>query len=100
VSFKFKTSSISSAPRSSSAWDRPLPDPPRAMMPKDFGQYGHYRPGALADNAAMPISFAGRAACEECHADVVEGRAGHKHEHVGCEACHGALAAHAETRAE
>ncbi len=66
-----------------------------AMIPKDFGQYGHYRPGALADNAAMPISFAGRAACEECHADVVEGRAGHRHEHVGCEACHGALAAHA-----
>jgi hypothetical protein len=67
-----------------------------AMIPKDFGQYGHYRPGALADNAARPISFAGRAACEECHADVVESRAGHKHEHVGCEACHGALAAHAD----
>lgn len=66
------------------------------MVPKDFGEYGHYRAGALADNAARPISFAGRAACEECHSDVVESRAGHKHEHVGCEACHGALAAHAE----
>jgi len=66
------------------------------MVPKDFGAYGHYRAGALADNAARPISFAGRAACEECHSDVAESRTGHKHEHVGCEACHGALAEHAQ----
>jgi hypothetical protein len=66
------------------------------LIPKDFGEYGHYRPGALADNAALPLVFAGRAACEECHSDVVESRAGHKHEHVACEACHWALAAHAE----
>ena len=67
-----------------------------AMVPTDFGRYGHYRPGALADNAAGPISYAGRAVCEECHSDVVESRRGSKHEQVGCEACHGPLAAHAE----
>ncbi len=42
------------------------------------------------------MSFAGRAACEECHEEVVEARKGSKHAQVNCEACHGALAAHAE----
>jgi hypothetical protein len=65
------------------------------MVPKGFGMYGHYREGALEDNRARPIAFAGRAACEECHADVAELRVGSRHERVNCEACHGALAAHA-----
>ena len=42
------------------------------MVPKGFGAYGHYRAGALADNAARPPAFGGRAACEECHSDVAE----------------------------
>ncbi len=65
------------------------------LVPKDFGVLGHFRQGALADNRSRPIVFAGRAACEECHGDVVEARKGSKHARVGCEACHGALAAHA-----
>ena len=65
------------------------------MVPKDFGVLGHYRLGALADAAARPVSFAGRAACEECHSDVVDARKGSKHAGVNCEACHGPLAAHA-----
>jgi hypothetical protein len=65
------------------------------MVPNGFGAYGHYRPGALADNRARTISFAGRAACEECHSDVAELRAGSRHEKIGCEACHGPLAGHA-----
>ncbi len=66
------------------------------LIPKNFGEYGHYRPGALADNQARPVSFAGRVACEECHSEVVEERNGSRHDRVNCEACHGALAAHAE----
>lgn len=65
------------------------------MVPKGFGTYGHYREGALADNRARPLTFAGHAACEECHVDVVELRVGSRHQRVNCEACHGALAAHA-----
>ena len=64
-------------------------------MPRGFGKYGHYREGALADNRARTPAFAGRAACEECHTDVAELRVGSRHERVNCEACHGALAAHA-----
>lgn len=66
-----------------------------AFVPKDFGTHGHYRAGALLDNQNAPLRFAGRAACEECHTDVVAARRGSKHEGIGCEACHGALAAHA-----
>jgi hypothetical protein len=66
------------------------------LVPKGFGAYGHYRSGALADNRARKFSFAGHAACEECHTDVAELRTGSRHEQVGCEACHGPLARHAE----
>lgn len=65
------------------------------FVPKGFGEYGHYRAGAILDNQNRPLHFAGRAACEECHTDVVAARHGSKHERIGCEACHGALAAHA-----
>jgi hypothetical protein len=65
------------------------------MVPKGFGIHGHYRDGALADNRARALSFAGHAACGECHGDVVELRVGSKHQRVNCEACHGPLAAHA-----
>jgi hypothetical protein len=68
------------------------------FVPAGFGQYGHYRAGALADNrdpVRHPVRYAGRAACEDCHGDVVEARKGSRHERIGCEACHGPSAKHA-----
>lgn len=65
-------------------------------IPKDFGIYGHYRAGALDDNRDHPLVFAGHAACEECHADVVAVRTGSRHARIRCETCHGPLAKHAE----
>jgi len=65
------------------------------LVPRDFGLYGHYRAGALADVRSLPLHYAGRAACAECHDDVVKARAGSAHQKVGCEACHGPLAVHA-----
>ena len=66
------------------------------LVPKGFGLYGHYRAGALADNRVRAPRFAGRAACIECHTDERDALKGGKHAGVGCEACHGALAKHAE----
>lgn len=66
------------------------------LVPPGFGLYGHYRPGALADNMHRPLQFAGAVACADCHPDVVEARKGSKHARIGCEACHGALDAHAK----
>jgi len=65
------------------------------FVPRDFGVLGHYRAGALGEIAARPPSFAGRAACADCHTDVLEKQKGSRHAAVGCEACHGALAKHA-----
>jgi hypothetical protein len=65
------------------------------MVPKDFGTYGHYRAGALKDNADRQIQYAGHAACVDCHAPIQEMRAGGKHAGIGCESCHGPLARHA-----
>ncbi len=65
------------------------------MVPRSFGQYGHYRGNAIKEAAARPIVYAGRDACADCHADILKTKASGKHAKLGCEACHGALAKHA-----
>jgi predicted CXXCH cytochrome family protein len=65
------------------------------LVPQGFGVYGHYRAGAIEENRVRPAAFAGRAACVECHADVPGAMQGGKHLAINCEACHGALGAHA-----
>jgi cytochrome c7-like protein len=65
------------------------------FVPKDFGVYGHYRAGALDDARARPVTFAGQAACVECHSDIGDLRKTSRHATVSCEACHGPLATHA-----
>jgi hypothetical protein len=66
------------------------------VVPKSFGQYGHYRGAAIAEAAARPIAHAGHDVCEACHTDVVEQKKQGRHVVVPCEACHGALASHAD----
>jgi hypothetical protein len=66
-----------------------------AVIPKAFGQYGHYRPGALASVRQRPISYAGQDACLMCHEEQAKARAAGKHAHVACEACHGPQDKHA-----
>jgi hypothetical protein len=63
-------------------------------VPNGFGEYGHYRTGALADNQAPPLVHAGRASCQACHAAPATTLRGGKHALLGCEACHGPLGLH------
>lgn len=65
------------------------------FIPKGFGEFGHYRSGALADNRGKQVVFAGRKACLECHTDVEEAQKGSRHATLSCEVCHGAQSAHA-----
>ena len=65
------------------------------MVPRDFGLYGHFRPGAIVEAAAKPSVYAGQAICADCHSDVQKLRATNKHKAVACEACHGPLGKHA-----
>ena len=66
------------------------------VVPKTFGEYGHYRGAAIAEIAAKPVKFAGHETCETCHADILSIKAPGKHANVNCEACHGPLAKHAD----
>ncbi|MBZ5611507.1 MAG: cytochrome c family protein [Acidobacteriia bacterium] len=68
----------------------------RMVIPAEFGKYGHFRPAALDEIRAHPVKFAGRQACEACHSDQADVKSKGKHANLGCEACHGALARHAE----
>jgi hypothetical protein len=65
------------------------------LVPDDYGRLGPYRMSALAANQARPIVYAGQVACLDCHTDVGEIRRANAHARVGCESCHGPLAAHA-----
>jgi hypothetical protein len=65
------------------------------MVPAGFGELGHYRPGAIGTNQQRRLHFAGRAACTECHSEIATALVAAKHGKIGCEACHGPLAAHA-----
>jgi hypothetical protein len=65
------------------------------VVPKTFGQYGHYRAAAIGEIAAHQARFAGHETCEACHADVLEKKKAGRHANVNCEACHGPLENHA-----
>jgi len=67
-----------------------------AVVPRSFGEYGHYRGAAMAEIAARPVAFAGHDVCENCHSDIADQKKLGKHAVVACEACHGAQARHAD----
>ena len=66
------------------------------VVPKTFGEYGHYRGAAIGEIAARPVHYAGHDTCETCHADIAETKKAGKHTTVNCEACHGPLQIHAD----
>ena len=66
------------------------------LVPKSFGQFGHYRADAVTEIAARPIKFAGHESCEGCHAVVLDKKKNGKHAGVNCEACHGPQAQHVD----
>jgi hypothetical protein len=59
------------------------------LIPASFGQYGHYRGDALADNALPEIHYAGQTACFDCHQDIQDLKAADVHSRIHCETCHG-----------
>lgn len=66
------------------------------VIPRTFGQYGHYRAAAIGEIAQHPLHYAGHEACETCHSDIATTKNAGKHAHVNCEACHGPQAKHAD----
>ena len=70
------------------------------LVPPTFGEFGHYRGAAIAENAARPIKFAGKEACVQCHDDEATKQHKGPHVNVGCEDCHGPSAAHIDSGGE
>ena len=66
------------------------------VIPRTFGQYGHYRAAAITEISQHPLHYAGHDACEACHTDVAGVKNSGKHAHVNCEACHGPQQKHAD----
>ena len=67
----------------------------RAMvLPKSFGQFGHYRGDAVLDEINRPIRNGTNASCLVCHPYIREMHLEGVHKTVSCEFCHGPVADH------
>ncbi len=65
-----------------------------ALVPPDFGKYGHYRASAVDEIISQEIKYAGHVICYDCHDDVADTKSGGYHKNVSCEVCHGPAALH------
>ena len=70
------------------------------LVPKSFGELGHYRADALVVNAARPVRYAGLEVCAGCHDDEAAKKAASYHRTLTCEGCHGPASDHAEDPSE
>ncbi len=66
----------------------------RLLIPKTFGEYGHYRAAAVDLNMEIEPKYAGYLICAECHDDVARSKSQFPHQYVACETCHGPGNAH------
>jgi len=64
------------------------------LIPKTFGDLGHYRAASVGEIQNQQKMYAGRQECALCHTDVEAIRAVSNHQGVSCEVCHGAAANH------
>ncbi len=65
------------------------------LVPKTFGDYGHYRHANVAEQmAARPPLHGGARSCADCHDDRFQALTKGSHAQVSCEVCHGPLGKH------
>jgi hypothetical protein len=67
------------------------------LIPKSFGELGHYRKDALNEIGALPIRFVGKESCKKCHPDKVQLIEEGVHAHLQCEICHGPAYKHVQS---
>lgn len=68
----------------------------QALIPEDFGTYGHYRSSAVEEIVQQDIKYAGHVICNDCHDDIAETKHNSYHKNVNCEVCHGPAYEHTE----
>jgi hypothetical protein len=59
------------------------------LLPKSFGELGHYRKDALNEIGALPIKYTGAESCKKCHEDKINTKSLGFHKGLECELCHG-----------
>lgn len=65
------------------------------LVPSDFGEYGHYRTGAIYDELNQAVRNQTNNSCLECHPFIKKIHLSGVHQTVSCEVCHGPNADHA-----
>lgn len=69
-----------------------------ALVPESFGELGHYRSVAPAEEAEREPLLQGKEVCAECHPDEFAKHEKDIHVSVQCEDCHGDGNAHVQAR--
>ncbi len=70
------------------------------LVPKSFGEIGHYRADAIDEIVSRDIKYAGWQLCVECHDVEGEIKDRSYHRTLACEVCHGPGYAHTEDPSE
>jgi hypothetical protein len=68
----------------------------KALTPKTFGEFGHYRAAAVMDNMQFEPKHIGTEICAGCHHKQAEAKQDGVHQGVKCETCHGPGWKHAD----
>ncbi len=66
------------------------------LIPESFGKFGHYRANSIDEIASLPINYAGKDVCINCHETEGEQLSSDMHTSLSCEGCHGPNAKHAD----
>ena len=66
------------------------------LIPESFGEFGHYRADAIGEIAELPVHYAGKEVCIDCHDIEAEQISSDRHSGLSCEVCHGPNAKHAD----
>jgi hypothetical protein len=66
----------------------------QAFLPDEFGKHGHYRPGAVTEEAHRQARILTNESCFDCHPYIKKIHVDGVHKTVLCEVCHGAYADH------
>lgn len=69
------------------------------FLPDEFGKYGHYRPGAMEDEANREARNMANESCFDCHPLIRKLHVAGVHKDILCEVCHGAFASHVQSDA-
>lgn len=64
------------------------------LLPDSFGDYGHYRADAIAEEAMVPVRHGTNESCFSCHRWEAKNHKMGKHQTISCEFCHGPYADH------